>query len=222
APGDCARHVCHRLDPGLRLDAGGDLDRLLGRLGPGLRDRHEVRAELLQPVDGLEELALALVGLRRKELEGEDRRRAGPGRKAVANPHGRPSLHHGGGAFASRFFGRAADDIVEAMSERSERPRRSGDVAVATRTERKLQRPKMYKVLLHNDDYTTMEFVVYILQGIFHHQENEAMQIMLHVHKHGIGVAGVYTYEVAESRVAQVEALAREHEFPLRCSLEEA
>jgi len=108
------------------------------------------------------------------------------------------------------------------MSERSERPRRSGDVAVATRTERKLQRPKMYKVLLHNDDYTTMEFVVYILQGIFHHPEDEAMQIMLHVHKHGIGVAGVYTYEVAESRVAQVEALAREHEFPLRCSLEEA
>ena len=80
----------------------------------------------------------------------------------------------------------------------------------------------MYKVLLHNDDYTTMEFVVFVLQGIFHHSEAEAMQIMLHVHKQGIGVAGVYTHEVAESRVAQVEALAREHEFPLRCSLEEA
>jgi len=108
------------------------------------------------------------------------------------------------------------------MSERTERRDRSGDVAVATRTERKLQRPKMYKVLLHNDDYTTMEFVVYVLQGIFHHPESEAMQIMLHVHQHGIGVAGVYTHEVAESRAAQVEALAREHEFPLRCSIEEA
>jgi ATP-dependent Clp protease adaptor protein ClpS len=80
----------------------------------------------------------------------------------------------------------------------------------------------MYKVLLHNDDYTTMEFVVYVLQGVFHHPEAEAMQIMLHVHKHGIGVAGVYPREVAETRVAQVEALARRHEFPLRCSVEEA
>jgi ATP-dependent Clp protease adaptor protein ClpS len=103
-----------------------------------------------------------------------------------------------------------------------------GELAVVTKTrtktrsERKLKKPKLYKVLLHNDDYTTMEFVVYILQGIFHHSEASAVQIMLHVHKNGIGVAGVYTYEVAETRVAQVEALAREYEFPLRCSLEEA
>ena len=95
-------------------------------------------------------------------------------------------------------------------------------VATGTRTERKLQTPRMYKVLLHNDDYTTMEFVVYILQGIFHRSETDAVQIMLHVHKNGIGVAGVYTREVAESRIAQVEALAREHEYPLRCSMEEA
>jgi ATP-dependent Clp protease adaptor protein ClpS len=83
-------------------------------------------------------------------------------------------------------------------------------------------KPKMYKVLLHNDDYTTMEFVVYILQAIFHRSAIDAVQIMLHVHKNGIGVAGVYTYEVAETRVAQVEALARQNEFPLRCSIEEA
>jgi len=91
-----------------------------------------------------------------------------------------------------------------------------------TRTQRKLQKPKMYKVLLHNDDYTTMEFVVFVLQGIFHRSEADALQIMLHVHKNGIGVAGVYSYEVAETRISQVETLARQHEYPLRCSMEEA
>ena len=95
-------------------------------------------------------------------------------------------------------------------------------VITERRTERKLKKPKMYKVLLHNDDYTTMEFVVFVLQGIFHRSEADAVQIMLHVHKNGIGVAGVYTYEIAETRIAQVEALARQHEFPLRCSMEEA
>jgi ATP-dependent Clp protease adaptor protein ClpS len=108
------------------------------------------------------------------------------------------------------------------MTDRPRRKGETGGVAVDTRTERKLKKPKLYKVLLHNDDYTTMEFVVYVLQGIFHHPESKAMQIMLHVHQHGIGVAGVYTREVAESRIAQVEALARRHEFPLRCSMEEA
>jgi ATP-dependent Clp protease adaptor protein ClpS len=102
---------------------------------------------------------------------------------------------------------------------------RRGDdsgTAVETRTRPRLKQPRMYKVLLHNDDYTTMEFVVFILQGIFHHSETDAMQIMLHVHKNGVGVAGVYTREVAETRIAQVEALARKHEFPLRCSMDEA
>jgi ATP-dependent Clp protease adaptor protein ClpS len=95
-------------------------------------------------------------------------------------------------------------------------------VAVERRTKPKLKKPRMYKVLLHNDDYTTMEFVVFVLQGIFHHSEAEAMQIMLHVHKNGIGVAGVYTREIAETRIGQVEALARRHEYPLRCSMDEA
>jgi ATP-dependent Clp protease adaptor protein ClpS len=99
-----------------------------------------------------------------------------------------------------------------------------GDTGVVTerRTQRKLKKPKLYKVLLHNDDYTTMEFVVFVLMSIFHRGEADAVQIMLHVHKNGIGVAGVYPYEVAETRIAQVEALARQHEFPLRCSMEEA
>jgi ATP-dependent Clp protease adaptor protein ClpS len=108
------------------------------------------------------------------------------------------------------------------MSDRRERRDESTGVAVETRTKPRLKKPRMYKVLLLNDDYTTMEFVVYVLQGIFHHSEAEATEIMLHVHKNGAGVAGVYTREVAETRIAQVEALARNHEFPLRCGMEEA
>lgn len=108
------------------------------------------------------------------------------------------------------------------MSDRSRDMGDDAGVVTQTRTERKLKKPKLYKVLLHNDDYTTMEFVVYILQSVFHRSETDAVQIMLHVHKNGIGVAGVYTYEVAETHVAQVDGLARQHEFPLRCSMEEA
>lgn len=108
------------------------------------------------------------------------------------------------------------------MSER--RPDQPGEsVAVPeVRTARKVQKPHMFKVLLHNDDYTTMEFVVYVLQAVFHRSESDAVQIMLHVHKNGLGVAGVYTREVAETKVAQVESLARDNEFPLRCTMEEA
>ena len=106
-----------------------------------------------------------------------------------------------------------------------EERRGAGDdvgVVTQTRTQRKLKKPKLFKVLLHNDDYTTMEFVVFVLISIFHRSETDAVQNKLHVHKNGIGVAGVYTYEVAETRIAQVEALARQHEYPLRCSMEEA
>lgn len=93
---------------------------------------------------------------------------------------------------------------------------------VVTRTRRKLKKPRLYKVLLHNDDYTTMEFVVYVLQAVFHREQTEATQIMLHVHRNGIGVAGVYTHELGETKVAAVEHLALQHEFPLKCSMEEA
>jgi ATP-dependent Clp protease adaptor protein ClpS len=95
-------------------------------------------------------------------------------------------------------------------------------VATRTRSVEKVARPRRYKVLLHNDDYTTMEFVVWVLMAVFHHDEATATEIMLHVHRTGIGVAGVYTREIAEARSAKVMALAREHEFPLRCSVEEA
>ena len=108
------------------------------------------------------------------------------------------------------------------MGERREDLEGGVGVATSTKVQRKLKEPKMYKVLLLNDDYTTMEFEVFVLQSIFQRPNAEAVQIMLHVHKNGMGVAGVYPHEIAETRVAQVESLAREFEFPLRCRLEEA
>ena len=98
---------------------------------------------------------------------------------------------------------------------------REHGVITQTRPKEKLKKPVLYKVLFHNDDYTTMEFVVWVLMSVFHHDEATATGIMMHVHKSGIGVAGIYTRDVAETRAAKVEALARTHEFPLRCSVEE-
>ena len=89
-----------------------------------------------------------------------------------------------------------------------------------TLTRERTEEPKRFKVLLLNDDYTTMEFVVWILETIFRHDLASATRIMLHVHRNGVGVAGVYPREVAETRANQVEKLAREHEFPLRCTTE--
>jgi ATP-dependent Clp protease adaptor protein ClpS len=89
-----------------------------------------------------------------------------------------------------------------------------------TKTEKKVDKPKLYKVLLHNDDYTTMEFVVDILMTVFHHPETIALEIMLHVHRRGLGVAGVYTFEIAETKVKKVAELAKEAQFPLLCTME--
>ncbi len=84
-----------------------------------------------------------------------------------------------------------------------------------------LQEPPKYKVLLHNDDYTTMEFVVYILQTVFSKPEAEAVQIMLNVHRNGVGVCGLYTAEVAETKVARVHYLSKKEGYPLKCTMEE-
>ena len=88
--------------------------------------------------------------------------------------------------------------------------------------EHDVREPEKYKVLLHNDDYTTMDFVVHILETVFHKTPSQAVEIMLSVHHSGIGVCGVYTAEVAETKVSLVERKAREQGFPLKCSLEEA
>jgi len=90
-----------------------------------------------------------------------------------------------------------------------------------TEIEEDLQEPPRYKVLLHNDDYTTMEFVVHVLKSVFGKSEPEAVQIMLHVHRNGIGVCGIFTAEVAETKVAKVRNMARSEGYPLKCTMEE-
>jgi ATP-dependent Clp protease adaptor protein ClpS len=106
------------------------------------------------------------------------------------------------------------------MSKRSTHHDSDTTVATRTKTAKKLKRPQLYKVLLHNDDFTTMEFVVMILQVIFGHSETEASAIMLHIHRHGVGVAGIYPFAVAEAKVAEVIATAEKAEYPLLCTME--
>jgi ATP-dependent Clp protease adaptor protein ClpS len=105
------------------------------------------------------------------------------------------------------------------MADRKEDLKPVKERELATIDRPKVERPKLYEVLLHNDDYTTQEFVVYVLMKFFHHDETTATQIMLHVHTKGIGVAGVYTYDVAETKANQVVRFSREHEMPLQCSV---
>ena len=95
------------------------------------------------------------------------------------------------------------------------------DEAALPESKRKLKKPPLYRVLLHNDNYTTMDFVILVLMEIFNHSEISAVRIMLQVHNQGLGVAGVYTYEIAETKVAKVTRLAREFEYPLLCTMEE-
>lgn len=101
------------------------------------------------------------------------------------------------------------------------RPEFDQDELVVTESEVALKKPPLYKVLLHNDNFTTMEFVVFILQTIFQRSESDAIQIMLKVHTEGVGVAGIYTYEIAEMKIAKVMSIAQAHEFPLLCTMEE-
>ena len=95
-------------------------------------------------------------------------------------------------------------------------------VGVATRTRAKTKQPSLYKVLMLNDDYTPMEFVVLCLQRFFRMNMEEATRVMLHVHQKGVGVCGVFSYEVAETKVAQVIDYARQNQHPLQCTLEKA
>jgi ATP-dependent Clp protease adaptor protein ClpS len=110
---------------------------------------------------------------------------------------------------------RAADD---------DRRRRGGEGtpgnAVITRTKPQTKKPSLYRVLILNDDYTPMEFVVHVLERFFNKDRDAATQIMLHVHNHGIGECGVFTYEVAETKVTQVMDFARKHQHPLQCVME--
>jgi ATP-dependent Clp protease adaptor protein ClpS len=100
------------------------------------------------------------------------------------------------------------------------KPINDTEEGVLTREKTDTRKPPMYRVLLHNDDYTTMPFVVYVLQNIFQHNEDDAHRIMMAVHRQGIGVAGTYTYEIAETKMTQTIRLARANEYPLLCTIE--
>ena len=95
-------------------------------------------------------------------------------------------------------------------------------VGIATRTRTRTKKPSLYKVLMLNDDYTPMEFVVHVLQSFFRMDMEEATRVMLHVHQRGVGVCGIFSYEVAETKVNQVMDFARQNQHPLQCTLEKA
>lgn len=119
--------------------------------------------------------------------------------------------------------GRKGQVDLTAMSERKDQdqnPDGGTSTNVVVKTRAKTKKPSMYKVLMLNDDYTPMEFVVHVLESFFGKDREEATQIMLHVHQRGVGVCGVYSYEVAETKVTQVIDYARKHQHPLQCTLE--
>jgi ATP-dependent Clp protease adaptor protein ClpS len=120
------------------------------------------------------------------------------------------------------------DEVVSAeWRAAAKEPQKGGEgggsglgTAVITRTKTQTRRPNMYRVLLLNDDYTPMEFVVAVLKKYFNKGPEEATRIMLHVHQHGVGECGVFTYEIAETKVTQVMDYARKHQHPLQCIME--
>jgi ATP-dependent Clp protease adaptor protein ClpS len=103
-------------------------------------------------------------------------------------------------------------------------PKREGKEQTGLMLDERIRtkKPPMYKVLLHNDDYTTRDFVVWVLQSVFHKKEEDATVIMMHVHNNGVGVAGIYTFEVAETKVTKTMHLAKSQQFPLQLSIEPA
>ncbi len=117
-------------------------------------------------------------------------------------------------------------DIVSATPVVAANPRAPGNgdgrsgTAVITRTKPRTKRPNLYRVLLLNDDYTPMEFVVHVVERFFQKDREAATRIMLHVHNHGVGECGVYTFEVAETKVSQVMDFARQNQHPLQCVME--
>jgi ATP-dependent Clp protease adaptor protein ClpS len=100
-------------------------------------------------------------------------------------------------------------------------PEIDGGTDVLEETDVKLEKPKLYKVLLHNDDFTTMEFVVFVLQYVFNRDDAEAFTIMLKVHNEGLGIAGIYPYEIATMKSEKAMNLAKAREYPLLCTVEE-
>jgi ATP-dependent Clp protease adaptor protein ClpS len=115
-----------------------------------------------------------------------------------------------------------AESRIIASNDRGSDDEGGAGLGVATRTRTRSKTPSPYKVLMLNDDYTPMEFVVLVLQRFFKMSVDDATRVMLHVHQRGVGVCGVFTYEVAETKVSQVIDFARENQHPLQCTLEKA
>ncbi len=109
---------------------------------------------------------------------------------------------------------------IEAAEKGAGATRPTGAPLAVVEAKPKPQKPSLYRVLILNDDYTPMEFVVYVLERFFNKSREDATRVMLHVHQTGVGVCGVYTYEVAETKVAQVVDMARRHQHPLQCTME--
>jgi len=119
----------------------------------------------------------------------------------------------------------ASADLSRAVASGSRGPGGQGDdgrsgTAIIAKTKPRTKRPNLYRVLLLNDDYTPMEFVVHVLERFFNKNREDATRIMLHVHHNGVGECGVFTYEVAETKVTQVMDFARKHQHPLQCVME--
>jgi ATP-dependent Clp protease adaptor protein ClpS len=129
-----------------------------------------------------------------------------------------PETHHDMNIYGSHF--RLSQQRTTMMAPRPVNNNEAYEDGLAVKVKTKSKKPSMYKVLLLNDDFTPMEFVVYVLERVFRRTREEATDIMLKVHSDGVGIAGVYTYEVAETKVDQVMTLARKNEHPLQCTME--
>ena len=121
---------------------------------------------------------------------------------------------------ASNPISYGAREQVHGANRMSDKREEGPNTGTIVKAKPKTKKPAMYKVLMLNDDYTPMEFVVHILERFFNKNRQEATRIMLHVHRRGVGICGVYTYEVAETKVTQVMDFARQHQHPLQCTLE--
>src|SRR5882672_9799626 len=137
---------------------------------------------------------------------------------SVRGPGGLPpGSSRGPSCRASSFEARYSSP---AMPKGKPREREQSDTAVVTERKSKTQKPKLWKVILHNDDFTTMEFVIHVLEVVFSREPAEAQELMLQVHTRGMCVAGVYTHEIAETKVGTVEQMARAAEFPFLSAME--
>jgi ATP-dependent Clp protease adaptor protein ClpS len=123
--------------------------------------------------------------------------------------------------FAARWY-QLQDSAMTGSNDDKNNDPAPPNTGVVVQSRVRVRKPSLYKVIMLNDDYTPMEFVIMILERFFNKTHDEATQIMLHVHQKGVGVCGVFTYEVAETKVTQVMDMAREHQHPLQCTLEKA